>query len=88
MLVAESERESAKQRVLTVQVTSEAEREAEKKLIAAKQGIAEHKIREETAADVKAYMAIKQADAEGRVTGTVPRQGLWLAQTPQVFRRD
>jgi 2-C-methyl-D-erythritol 4-phosphate cytidylyltransferase len=31
---------------------------------------------------------IKQADAQKRITATVPRQGLWLAQTPQVFRRD
>jgi 2-C-methyl-D-erythritol 4-phosphate cytidylyltransferase len=27
-------------------------------------------------------------DAANRVTGTVPRAGLWRAQTPQVFRRD
>ncbi len=31
---------------------------------------------------------VKQVDAQHRVTATVPRQGLWLAQTPQVFRRD
>lgn len=31
---------------------------------------------------------IKQADGEQRVAATVPRAGLWLAQTPQVFRRD
>jgi 2-C-methyl-D-erythritol 4-phosphate cytidylyltransferase len=31
---------------------------------------------------------IKRGDATGRVTGTVDREGLWLAQTPQVFRRD
>jgi 2-C-methyl-D-erythritol 4-phosphate cytidylyltransferase len=31
---------------------------------------------------------IKQVDADKRVKGTLPRQGLWLAQTPQVFRRD
>jgi 2-C-methyl-D-erythritol 4-phosphate cytidylyltransferase len=31
---------------------------------------------------------IKRGDPEGRVTGTVDRDGLWLAQTPQVFRRD
>ncbi len=31
---------------------------------------------------------VKRADAAGRVTGTVEREGLWLAQTPQVFRRD
>src|SRR5436305_1564997 len=32
---------------------------------------------------------LKQVDpATNRITGTVPRAGLWLAQTPQVFRRD
>ena len=31
---------------------------------------------------------VKTADSEQKVTGTVPRDGLWLAQTPQVFRRD
>jgi 2-C-methyl-D-erythritol 4-phosphate cytidylyltransferase len=31
---------------------------------------------------------IKRADAQKNVTATVPRDGLWLAQTPQVFRRD
>lgn len=31
---------------------------------------------------------VKQVDAQKRITATVPRQSLWLAQTPQVFRRD
>jgi 2-C-methyl-D-erythritol 4-phosphate cytidylyltransferase len=31
---------------------------------------------------------VKQVDAQKQVQATVPRQGLWLAQTPQVFRRD
>jgi 2-C-methyl-D-erythritol 4-phosphate cytidylyltransferase len=31
---------------------------------------------------------VKRADDKGRVKETVARQGLWLAQTPQVFRRD
>jgi 2-C-methyl-D-erythritol 4-phosphate cytidylyltransferase len=31
---------------------------------------------------------VKQVDSNKHVKGTVPRQGLWLAQTPQVFRRD
>jgi 2-C-methyl-D-erythritol 4-phosphate cytidylyltransferase len=31
---------------------------------------------------------IKRADAQQRVQATESRQGLWLAQTPQVFRRD
>jgi 2-C-methyl-D-erythritol 4-phosphate cytidylyltransferase len=31
---------------------------------------------------------LKRADAQHRVQATEARQGLWLAQTPQVFRRD
>lgn len=31
---------------------------------------------------------VKRDDGRGRVQETVPRQELWLAQTPQVFRRD
>jgi 2-C-methyl-D-erythritol 4-phosphate cytidylyltransferase len=31
---------------------------------------------------------LKQGDSQGRVQATLSRQGLWLAQTPQVFRRD
>ena len=64
VLTAEAERESAKQKVVTVTVTSEAEREAAKKLVAAKQIIQENKLREETTADVQAYMAVKEADGE------------------------
>lgn len=29
---------------------------------------------------------VKQVDTDGRVTGTVPRAGLWTVQTPQAFR--
>ncbi|MBY0229741.1 MAG: 2-C-methyl-D-erythritol 4-phosphate cytidylyltransferase [Gemmataceae bacterium] len=31
---------------------------------------------------------VKRADVSHAVMETVPRKGLWLAQTPQVFRRD
>jgi 2-C-methyl-D-erythritol 4-phosphate cytidylyltransferase len=31
---------------------------------------------------------VKQVGAQHQITATLPRQGLWLAQTPQVFRRD
>jgi 2-C-methyl-D-erythritol 4-phosphate cytidylyltransferase len=31
---------------------------------------------------------IKRVDGQQQVRETVPRQGLWLAQTPQVFRRE
>ena len=29
---------------------------------------------------------LKRADAQGRVSETVPREGIWVAQTPQMFR--
>jgi 2-C-methyl-D-erythritol 4-phosphate cytidylyltransferase len=31
---------------------------------------------------------VKRADEAGYVRGTISRDGLWLAQTPQAFRRD
>jgi 2-C-methyl-D-erythritol 4-phosphate cytidylyltransferase len=31
---------------------------------------------------------VKKVGGKQRVEATLPRQGLWLAQTPQVFRRD
>jgi 2-C-methyl-D-erythritol 4-phosphate cytidylyltransferase len=31
---------------------------------------------------------LKQVDPNKQVKATMPRQGVWLAQTPQVFRRD
>src|SRR5262249_7627561 len=31
---------------------------------------------------------VKRVGDKKQVLGTLPRQGLWLAQTPQVFRRD
>jgi 2-C-methyl-D-erythritol 4-phosphate cytidylyltransferase len=35
---------------------------------------------------VRVTDTLKRADAEGRSIGTVPRDGLWRAQTPQMFR--
>lgn len=31
---------------------------------------------------------VKEVDPTGRVVKTVPREGLWLTQTPQAFRRE
>ena len=31
---------------------------------------------------------LKQVDAQQQITGTVPRSGVWQAQTPQVFNKD
>ncbi|HSU65224.1 MAG TPA: SPFH domain-containing protein, partial [Tepidisphaeraceae bacterium] len=80
VLTAEAERESAKQKVITVQVTSEADREAGKQLIAAKQVIEQNKLREQTTADVQAYMAIKKADAERQAAEASYQAKLRLAE--------
>jgi uncharacterized membrane protein YqiK len=80
MLEAESQREAASQKVLTVKITAEAQREAEKKLIAAKQQINENKIREETEADVLAYMAVKQAEGERQAADLQYEAKLRLAE--------
>lgn len=31
---------------------------------------------------------LKRADAEGRITGSIERDGAWIMETPQVFARD
>ncbi len=64
VLTAEAEREKAKQQVTTVTVTAEADREAQKKLIAAQQEVKQKQLRDQTEADVLAYMSVKQAEAE------------------------
>ncbi len=63
-LKAAAERERASQQVTTVTQLAEAEREANKKLIAARQQIEQDKLRAQTGADVEAYTRIKNADAE------------------------
>jgi len=37
---------------------------------------------------IPAGETIKECDEEGRVIGTLPRERLWITQTPQVFRRE
>jgi len=80
MLAAEAKREAASQEVMTVQVTAQAQREAEKKLIAAKQIINENKIREETGADVLAYMEVKKAEGERQAADLQYEAKLRLAE--------
>ena len=79
VLTAEADRETARQRVLTVTVTTEAEREAQKQLIAAKQVIEQNKLREQTAADVSAYMALKKAEGEREASEAQYQSKLKLA---------
>jgi len=80
VMEAEADRETAKQKIITVTVTSEAEREASKKLIAAKQQINEKKIREETEADVLAYMSVKNAEGERQAADLQFQARLKLAE--------
>jgi uncharacterized membrane protein YqiK len=63
-LQAAADREKAGQQVTTVTQLAEAEREANKKLIAARQEIEQGKLRSQTTADVEAYTRVKQAEAD------------------------
>ncbi len=49
-----------------------------------------HKAQETGAAILAVPVAdtLKRVDSTGKIEATPPRQGLWQAQTPQVFRRD
>lgn len=63
-LEAEAEREKASQQILTVQQLAAAEREAQTKLIAAKQVIEQDRIKRQTEAEVAAFSEIKGAEAQ------------------------
>lgn len=63
-LQAAADREKAGQQVTTVTQLAEADREASKRLIAARQQIEQDKLRLQTTADVEAYTRVKQAEAE------------------------
>jgi 2-C-methyl-D-erythritol 4-phosphate cytidylyltransferase/2-C-methyl-D-erythritol 2,4-cyclodiphosphate synthase len=39
-------------------------------------------------AAIQSRDTVKQVDASGTITGTIPRETIYLAQTPQGFRRD
>ena len=80
MLTAEAERESASQKVVTVGVASEADREAQKRLIAAQQQITEKKLRDQTEADVLAYTRVKQAEGEKQAADLQYQAKLRLAE--------
>lgn len=63
-LAAEAEREKANQQIVTVQQLAAAEREAQTKLIAAKQTIEQDKIKRQTDAEVSAFAEVKHAEAQ------------------------
>ncbi|MFT3789143.1 MAG: SPFH domain-containing protein [Tepidisphaeraceae bacterium] len=80
VLGAEADREKAKQSVTTVQIEAEAAREASKKLIAAQQAINEKKLRDQTEAEVAAFMAVKKAEAEKQAAELLYQAKLRLAE--------
>lgn len=57
------EREKANQSVITVQQLAEAEREAQTRLITAKQAIEQDRIRKQTEAEVAAFAEVRKAEA-------------------------
>lgn len=63
-LQAQVERERASQDIITVQVTAQADREAQTKLIAAKQQIEQERLRRQVDAEVQAYAEVKRAEAQ------------------------
>jgi uncharacterized membrane protein YqiK len=63
-LKAAADKEKASQQVTTVTQLAEAEREANKKLIASRQQIEQDKLRQQTVADVEAYTRVKQAEGD------------------------
>jgi uncharacterized membrane protein YqiK len=67
-LRAEAEKERANQQVLTVQTTAAAQREAEVKLIAARQTIEQEKLKKQTEVEVQAFADVRKAEADKQAT--------------------
>lgn len=79
-LKAQAERERAGQQVTTVTQLAEADREANKKLIAARQQIEQDKLRSQTTADVDAYTRVKQAEADREAASKQAEAKLRIAE--------
>ncbi|MBI2571848.1 MAG: hypothetical protein HYV63_32970 [Candidatus Schekmanbacteria bacterium] len=60
----EAQRAQAEQRIITVEVTAQADREGEQKLIAAKKGAEEERYRKQVQADIVAYTLQKEAEGK------------------------
>ena len=80
VLDAQALRETASQQVVTVQATAQAERDAQTKLIAAKQVIEQDKIKRETDAQVAAYTEVRKAEASQKAAELDAQARLRLAQ--------
>lgn len=77
---AEAEREKEAQRVQTVAMTAEADREAQKRTIEQKQQVDLAQYREKTAADVSAYTQVKKAEGEVQAAEKQKQAKLVLAE--------
>jgi len=80
-------REKASQSVLTVTATSEADREAQTKLIAAKQVIEQDKIKRQTDAEVEAFAQVKEAEGEQQATEQQALARLRMAEAEAQAKR-
>jgi uncharacterized membrane protein YqiK len=79
-LIAQAAQEKANQEVMTVTQIAEAEREANKKLIAARQEIERDKIRQQTEAQVQAFTRVTVAQADQEAAEKQAEAKLQLAQ--------
>ncbi len=79
-LSAQAEREKARQSVVTVEQIAEADRDAQKRLIAAKQVVEQDKIKRQTDAEVAAFAALRQAEAERQAADEQAKAQVTLAQ--------
>lgn len=80
VLVAKAAQEKANQEVMTVSQIAEAEREANKKLIAARQVIEQDKIGKQTEAQVQAFTRVTVAQADQDAAAKQAEAKLQLAQ--------
>jgi uncharacterized membrane protein YqiK len=79
-LSAQAERERASQQITTVQTTAQADREAQTKLIAAKQIIEQDRIKRETDAEVAAFTELRKAEANQKSAELEAQARLRLAE--------
>jgi flotillin len=85
-LSAQAERERASQGIVTVQATAQAEREAQTKLIGAKQVIEQDKIKRETDAEVAAFSEVRKAEATQKSAELEAQAKLRLAEAESQSR--
>jgi flotillin len=85
-LSAQAERERASQGIVTVQATAQAEREAQTKLIGAKQVIEQDKIKRETDAEVAAFSEVRKAEAMQKAADLEAQAKLRLAEADSQSR--